>query len=207
MKKNFLFIISLFLQYQSYGTTDIKLLDGLFNKNISTIQANFTQTQIGVKKNVITTGSMKIKRPNKFIWNYNDGQKIICDGKTIFIYDEELRQVETKKYSKTLEKTPALLLSGVTNISDEYNITQLSKPSKEVLEWIKLTPKNNRDSNQIKSIEIGFVNSKLSKMNFVDNLDHHIEMVFSNIQENTSIADKEFKFEIPKSVDTIDSDS
>ena len=204
MKKKILPFLIL-AQIYSYSINKIDPLDNFFGKNTSTIEANFTQTQIGIKKNTVTTGSVKIKRPNKFIWNYNDGQQIICDGKTIYIYDKELNQVETKKYNVSIEKTPALLLSGTSSITNEYNIITINK--NDNLKWFKLVPKKDTESNQVKSIEIAFINNKLSKMNFIDNLNHQIQINFSNLKENNQLSDKSFTFIIPKSVDIINSDS
>ena len=94
----------------------VAALNGFLQNQMTS--ANFTQTVFGNKKNRVSTGLLEISRPNKFRWEYvEDGQLIVSDGKTIYIYDKPLAQVTEKKLDSSIGKSPALLLA----VASKYN--------------------------------------------------------------------------------------
>ncbi|MFV1993326.1 MAG: outer membrane lipoprotein chaperone LolA, partial [Acidiferrobacterales bacterium] len=105
LKKFGLFVstIALFTVYASAvgaGQTSVGSSTGLlerFFNNVRTYQADFTQVVMDAEGNSIqeSSGRFWIKRPGKFRWDYKKPftQKIIGDGKKVWIYDPELKQV------------------------------------------------------------------------------------------------------------------
>lgn len=180
----------------------LKSLDNfLFNTSIS---SDFTQTVYGVRKNKISVGKMQIERPNKFRWEYvDDGQLIVSDGKTIYIYDKPLQQVTQKPLNDSLGKSPALLLAGGRDIKKYYNVAVL--PSSESLEWVNLTPSNVSDNNGFKMVTIGFNpgNGSLSQMKFIDNFGNKSMINFSNVKVGVRAPSSTFNFTPPTGVDVI----
>ncbi|MCX8514522.1 MAG: outer rane lipoprotein carrier protein LolA [Pseudomonadota bacterium] len=183
----------------------IKSLDYFLQNKDTTVNANFTQTVVGLKKNRISSGVMEIKRPNKFRWEYTaEGQIIISDGKTIYIYDKPLAQVTERKLSKALGKSPALLLAGGTDIKKNYNVTNL--PNNGGLEWVNLAPKIAADNNGFKSVQIGFKNNTLAQMNFVDSFDTKTVITFTNVKMGQSLNETDFTFTPKAGIDIVNAD-
>ncbi|MDQ5921754.1 MAG: outer rane lipoprotein carrier protein [Pseudomonadota bacterium] len=182
----------------------IDALDKFLQNQNSTVSASFSQTVFGVKKNRVTSGVMEISRPNKFRWEYvTDGQLIVSDGKTIYIYDKPLKQVTEKKLTQSLGKSPALLLAGGTNIKHDYTVTNLAQS--DGLEWVNLTPKNSSDNNGFKQVQIGFNSgaNSLAQMKFIDNFDNKSTIVFTNVKSGINIPASDFTFSPPAGVDVI----
>ena len=59
-------------------------------------------------------GTFAFLRPGAFDWLYEKPwrQRIVSDGKTIWVYDEDLMQVTVKPAGDALAQTPAALLFG-----------------------------------------------------------------------------------------------
>ncbi len=174
-----------------------------------TLSAKFTQTVFGHKRNQTSTGSMEISRPNKFRWVYdnqgnNAGQLIVCDGKTIYIVDNELQQVTQKKLGQTLDKSPAMLLAGSSDIKVNYIVA--NKPEVNGVDWVSLKPKNSNDNNGFQVVDMGFDNVKhqLVQMNFTDNFGGKSQINFTNVKDSVKFKTNEFDYKAPKGYDTID---
>jgi outer membrane lipoprotein carrier protein len=205
MKKNYL-ILTLLLSFNLAVADGVKALDYFLQNKSTTINANFTQTVFGMKKNRISSGVIEIKRPNKFRWEYTaGGQILISDGKTIYIYDKPLAQVTERKLSKALGKSPALLLAGGNDIKQDYIVTNL--PDSNGLEWVNLTPKIASDNNGFKSVQIGFKNNTLAQMNFVDSFDTKTVITFSNVKMGQSLNEADFNFKPTAGIDIVNADN
>lgn len=185
----------------------VKSLELFMHTKNDTMSANFTQTVFGKRKNRVTEGSMEIQRPNKFRWEYaNGGQLIISDGRQIYIYDSSLQQLTIKKLTKTLGRTPALLLAGGVDIKQVYNI--VPEPDAGGLEWVLLVPKNKNDNNGFKSIALGFSKSdyQLAMMQFEDSFGNKSQIKFTNFKSQIKIPASEFKFAVAKGTDVVNAD-
>lgn len=182
----------------------VKALDQFLQNKNSTISADFSQTVYGVKKNKVSQGKMEISRPNKFRWTYlDDGQEIISDGQTIYVYDKQLQQVTQKPLGGSLGKSPAALLAGGSDIKQMYKISNM--PESNGIEWVVLTPKKVDENNGFKSVQMGFNKQAgtLAQMNFVDSFDNKSNISFTNVQTNAKFGKDEFKFTPPAGTDVI----
>jgi outer membrane lipoprotein carrier protein len=201
-------LLCLILIVNGYVYADgILALDKFLQDKNSTISANFSQTVYGNKKNKVSTGTMEIKRPNKFRWQYNGGgQLIVSDGETIYIYDKPLQQVTEKKFNGSLGKSPALLLAGGSDIKSFYVIKNDQESAG--LEWVSLTPKNPDDNNGFQLIKIGFSKKTnlLAQMKLVDSFSNRSEISFSGVKTGIKIPNSEFQFVVVHGVDVIKSD-
>ena len=205
-----IFMLSLVVCFMSSvsNADGAKSLDVFLQHKNNTLSANFVQTIYGKKKNKISNGSMQISRPNKFRWQYKeDEQLIVSDGKHIYIYDKPLQQVTQKKLDAVLGKSPALLLAGGTDIKKHYNIKAL--PDTEDIEWVLLSPKDVKDNNGFKAVEMGFKKSDktLRAMKFTDSFDNKSRIDFSSVKNGVSFSAAEFKFAPPAGVDMVKADN
>ena len=166
-------------------------------------RANFSQTVFGNKKNRVSTGVLEISRPNNFRWEYvEDGQLIVSDGKTIYIYDKPLAQVTEKKLDKSLGKSPALLLAGGSNIKNDYIVSNI-KESDDGLSWVNLVAKKSSNNNGFKLVQIGFKQTTLAEMKFVDSFNIKSMITFTLVKSGVQIPASDFVFTPKSGVDVM----
>lgn len=178
------------------------LLERFFSK-VHTYQANFNQVVLDAEGNTIqqSSGKLWIKRPGKFRWEYTApfAQIIIGDGKKVWIYDPELRQVSVRAYGKSINQTPAALLASNKKLSDSFVVTKLGV--KKSITWIGLKPKGRQEN--FSDIRIGFKNKKLSVLELIDSFGQTTRITLKRKKENVSINSKLFRFTPPKGVDVV----
>lgn len=176
-----------------------KYLDGLDN-----VQANFKQTLLNENGIEIETSSgiVYMQRPGKFRWDYKEPytQMIITDGQTLWLYDEDLEQVTIRDISKSIEDTPAAILSGQENINEVFVIVDMGDI--EGFWWIELTPRD--IENQYSSVRLGFDKNDLGMMILFDNLGQVTRIDFSETQRNGELDNTLFTFDPPAGIDVID---
>ncbi len=201
--------IALFTVYASVagaGQTSVgsstRLLERFFN-NVRTYQADFNQVVMDAEGNTIqeSSGRFWIKRPGKFRWDYKKPftQQIIGDGKKVWIYDPELRQVTVKDYRGNVRQTPALLLAGNQKLTNNFIIKNLG--TKKNITWLSLKSKGEQENFSV--IKIGFKNKKLLVLELVDSFGQTTRINLKKAKENISLKKSIFKFTPPKGVDVV----
>src|SRR3989338_3432080 len=96
-KFTFLFLLMIFSApiFSAQQKTAALELTQLLN-GFSTFQAQFTQTTTDVNHQVLqqSSGTMMLMRPGRFRWETQNPthQIVITDGKTLWIYDVDLKQ-------------------------------------------------------------------------------------------------------------------
>jgi chaperone LolA len=186
---------------EGYAALD-KFLNGL-----QSLQSDFTQTVQDSREQVIekSTGSLAIKRPGKFRWNYAKPheQTIVCDGKKIWLYDPELEQVTIRNVDQTISGTPAMLLSGEganNNLKSSFNVENAQRHEDMLI--INLSPK--RADADFKLVQLALKNTDLVAMSLTDKLGQTTLVEFKQFKRNAAIADAQFAFAAPKGADVID---
>ncbi|HET7588516.1 MAG TPA: outer membrane lipoprotein chaperone LolA [Gammaproteobacteria bacterium] len=175
-----------------------------FLNDVHTFKADFIQTVThstlpGATK---SHGTMLIKRPNRFRWNYvaPNEQVIDADGEHIWIYDAELEQVTVKPLKTTLASSPAMLLSGQGSLREQFEVTDAG--TQDGLDWVTLTPKASRAA--FSKIRVGLGPKNIQVMELTGaNLGQVTRIEFNNIVRNPPIADKVFEFTPPPGADVI----
>jgi outer membrane lipoprotein carrier protein len=202
------FCILLFFLNLVYADGVLSLKHFLTQK--SGFSANFSQ-EVNLKRGVDrSTGVVTILRPNMFIWEYdkssnNIGQKIISDGRYIYMIDKELEQVTYTRINKLIGASPALILAGSDDVNKYYSVKNINL-SDSKLDWINLVPKNSNSNNGFQSIDMAFgkVEHTLVKMNFIDSFGTKSSITFSNQFVQKDININLFKFVKPDGYDLID---
>jgi outer membrane lipoprotein carrier protein len=177
-----------------------------FLHDVHSLKADFTQTVThstlsGTKK---SHGTVLIKRPNRFRWNYVSPEKqvIDADGKHIWIYDAELEQVTVKPLKTAMASSPAMLLSGQGSLEKAFKVADDGKH--DGLAWITLKPK--KTDAAFTKIRVGLDSKNVRVMELTGaNLGQVTRIRFSHLQRNAKISDKIFQFSPPKGVDVIKS--
>ena len=175
-----------------------------FLEELDTLKSDFTQTLIGTNGNVLeeAAGVLVMQSPGKFYWSYESPyvQKIITDGRTLWIYDEDLEQVTIKDVSESINDSPAAILSGSENLERHYLVENQGEI--EGLNMFELNPVDSE--NQFEKIYIGFLGKQLFLMVMYDNLGQTTRINFKNPQRNVVVDADRFDFLPPDGVDVID---
>lgn len=146
-------------------------------------------------------GSMMLKRPNMFRWDYNKPfeQQIISDGKQVFLYDTELEQVTVRTLSQAIGSSPAALLAGGADVEKFFTLREVKKPGD--LSWVLATPKN-KDSG-FERVFLGFKDGTLSAMEMLDTFGQTTSVTFSLVDMHPKVKVEQFLFKMPKGVDVV----
>ena len=177
------------------------LLD--FSESLKSFRANFTQTVYDSDSVVLqeSTGIVELARPGRFKWTYDApiSQVIVADGLTLWVYDEEIKQVTKQPQATTLGSAPIGLLSGQRDIESEFVIEELGL--KDDLEWFQLQPLvSDTDFNEI---FLALNGSGLHAMELRDNFGQATQIVFSDFEKNVFLDSEQFSFVVPQGVDVV----
>lgn len=169
--------------------------------NLKTYAASFQQTTFDSdgKPAKTSVGTMRLQRPNRFIWRYETPfpQLIVSDGVNVWYHDIELEQVTVRPISEAMNGTPAALISGV-EFEDAFEIVK----DKAVPDgWIKLIPKS--EESDFTYILLQLINGEMAGMQLKDQFEQTTRIVFTDRQLNPDIASERFRFAIPAGVELV----
>lgn len=186
-----------FAQQKTAALELTQLLNGF-----STFQAQFTQTTTNTSRQVLqkSSGTMMLMRPGHFRWETKDPthQLVITDGKTLWVYDVDLKQA-TKQSVQNSPINPAKLLSGdVAVLMKDFDVHMI--PHQNALVF-QLIPK--KATQQFRSVAIAFRNRQLHSMQIQNTMEETNTFVFSNVMINKSLSPNLFKFTAPHGVDVM----
>lgn len=201
MKKTVSF--TLLLGSLLFNTAYASAIDALkkFNADTDGISGNFTQTVQSKKKSQTSSGSFKILRPGLFKWQYSKpyAQEIVGDGKHIWLYDVDLKQVTQSNQDQTIGDSPAAILSNKTALDSSYSLKE--DGSKNGIDYVLATPK--RANAGYRFIRIGFKGDNLAAMELKDSFGNQTTLTFTHIDTKPQLSRNEFKFTPPKGVDVL----
>ncbi len=199
------FAITLMLFGLSSQTTFASALDDLkvFYDNTHAMSAHFKQTVTDGKGRKIqqVEGSMMLKRPNMFRWDYNKPfeQQIVSDGKQVFLYDTDLQQVTVRTLSQALGSSPAALLAGGADVEQAFALRDVDR--KDKLDWVLASPKS-KDSG-FERVFLGFKEGELTAMEMLDSFGQTTQITFSQVNMHPPLKLEQFLFKMPKGVDVV----
>ncbi|HEY0843199.1 outer membrane lipoprotein chaperone LolA [Methylotenera sp.] len=174
-----------------------------FYEKTQAVRANFHQvvTDKQGRKVQEVQGTMQLKRPNKFRWDYNKPyeQQIISDGKQVWLYDTELAQVTVRDIGKALGSSPAALLAGGKAIEETFTLANAG--NRDNLNWVSAHPKDKESG--FEKILLGFKDNQIQEMALLDSFGHYTKIVFNNVEVNPKLDEKSFLFKPPKGVDVV----
>ena len=174
-----------------------------FVRDVKTGRAAFTQTVTspdGAKKKT-SSGSFEFARPNRFRFAYAKPfeQLIVADGRKVWIYDADLNQVSSRKFSQALGATPAALLAG-GSLEKDFVLSAL--PSKDGIDWAQALPKIK--DGPFQSVRIGFKGKDLNALEIVDSFGQRSFLQFMQLAPNVAVSPELFKFTVPQGADVIE---
>ena len=167
--------------------------------SVHTLSGDFRQSTINQSGDVVdhTRGHMAIARPNRFNWVYTEPfeQKIIGDGKRLWVYDVDLEQVTVRPMKAALGAGPALMLSG--NWSDLKRQFSIGEDG----QWVVLTPRT--QAWDLNAIRLKFDGDTPAAVEVEGSMGHVTKLTFQNLKRNPDLQAGLFDFQPPKGVDVI----
>ncbi|MGO4549877.1 outer membrane lipoprotein chaperone LolA [Lysobacter sp. 2RAF19] len=175
-----------------------------FTKNLKGLDGTFTQQVFDAngKKKEASSGRVAMSAPRNFRWEYAKPfeQVIVADGKAVWVYDPDLKQVTKRAQGVEERSSPLTALIDPTRLDKEFAVTEL--PAAEGLDWIELRPRS-PDNASFESARLGFDKAGLKHMRIVDPLGQRTELQFSAWKKNPGFAKGTFSFAPPKGVDVV----
>jgi outer membrane lipoprotein carrier protein len=170
------------------------------------LRAEFSQEVIAPDEEIIeyASGSVVLSKPGRFRWNYREPYErvIVADGERVWFYEADLEQVTIRRMATGLGDTPAALLTGDEAALEYFKL--LDTWTADGFEWLQLAPIS--PEADFSTVDIGFVEGELQRIEFVDRLGQRTRLTLSGIDRSPQLADSEFRFEIPAGVDVIGED-
>jgi outer membrane lipoprotein carrier protein len=174
-----------------------------FVRDVKSGRARFTQVVTspdGAKKKT-SSGSFEFSRPNRFRFEYAKpfAQTIVADGEKVWIYDADLNQVSSRKFSAALGATPAALLAGAA-LDKDFELSSL--PPSDGLEWAEARPKAKDGAFQ--SVRVGFRGQDLAALEIIDSFGQKSLLTFTAFAANVPVPAESFRFTPPPGADVIE---
>ena len=176
----------------------------VFLEGLNTFSADFEQSLLDSSGEVLETtkGTVRLHRPAMFSWLYSEPytQKIISDGNTLWVYEEDLEQVTISDVTDAIEDTPALIFSGNYRLAEHYVINELENDDEHA--WLELTPRD--IESHYRSLRLAFSDNELAAMILFDSLGQTLFITFMNTSRNPDLNRELFRFVPAADIDVID---
>jgi outer membrane lipoprotein carrier protein len=171
-------------------------------QGLAGLRAGFRQTVTDAQGETVEAadGTVSLSRPGRFRWEYREpAQLIVSDGTTVWFYDVELAQVTIRPAAETLAGSPALLLSGASDLSAEFDIADGGES--DGLAWTRLMPRS--EQGDFRELRVGLSDGTLRRMTLVDRLGQTTRLEFEHIERNPRFDASTFRFSPPPGVDVV----
>lgn len=194
-------IASLFLMafFSFSAETDdpVTRIQNVYN-NIKDMKGLFLQKNVikNLNKTDSYSGEFFIKRPSKMKWIYKGkaAQDLLINNDTAIIHKRGDNQAFRSRFSKeAFGQTPVVLLTGMGNIREEFNITQKERA---------LTLKPKKPMPGVQSITVLLSDNEFPIRGFIikDGRSNTVEIEIKEININTDLMDSMFDLNLPKGV-------
>jgi outer membrane lipoprotein carrier protein len=213
-KISIILILSSFLSRFSYGDSLDYIISNIQQSYdaIYDFEARFVQesrvkswSAAQVQK---AEGVVYFKKEGKMCWDYQKPtpQRIISDGKKLWFYEPEDKQVTVSKVSTGLQsQISADLLTGKANLKRDFKVALINSQEKEdkgriILELTPKTPQSNLNRVILKIDEKTF---HIYQTEVYDLFDNFTRITFSQMKININLPDSLFVFTPPKGVEIL----
>lgn len=172
-----------------------------FLTSLTTLEAKFEQSVLNQEHTqaVRSQGIFYLERPNKFRWDYSEpeSQQIIADGRQIWLYDPELKQVSVQSQESALQGSPAQLLISGDPVENSFEVIDIGR--RQNMDWVELIPRD--EESQFIRILLAFVNDDLLRIEMADKFGQVTRFQFLDIQHNPTFKSTFFQFVSPHDSD------
>ena len=153
------------------------------------LRAEFNQQVIGPEEEIIeqASGSVSLSKPGRFRWDYREPYEriIVADGERVWFYEADLEQVTIRRMAAGLGDTPAALLTGdAVRRSSNFEVTRFVDDA-DGFDWLQLAPISTEAD--FSTVDIGFADGELQRIEFVDRLGQRTRLILSGIDRSPRI--------------------
>ena len=183
-------------------------LDALAQRlqTFAALQARFVQQTYDDSGSLLLTqrGWLALSKPARFYWHTEAPyeQVLLTQTDTAWLYEPDLEQVTVQPLQQALGLTPALLLSGDTQVLAEH--FDISQQQQEGLLQFTLVARDN--SSPFNQIQLAFAQQTLQQMTFIDALGQRTQVDLSQLQLDPELPEDLFTPNWPEGVDVIGQD-
>ncbi|MEO8257099.1 MAG: outer membrane lipoprotein carrier protein LolA [Acidobacteriota bacterium] len=177
---------------------------------IRDFSAEFIHTYRGgvLKKEIVERGRLLVKKPGKMRWQYTAPEQklFVSDGVKLYSYIPQDKQVMVTSIPPDDQiTTPTMFLTGKGNLTRDFSASIVEPPAGAPAgtRALKLVPKKPQREYDWLLLEVAPQTLQLRGLVTSDAQGGLSSFSFSNLKENTDVADKEFAFTIPRGVDVV----
>lgn len=153
-------------------------------------------------------GTVAFKKPGRMRWTYTTPvpQEIISDGKTLWLYQPNDKQVIVSEAAKYLKNRASItFLAGQGKLTSEFNVALTTPPpgagKGTALELVPKQP----DPTAARVVLLVDPKTGLVAESWVyDFMGNATHVRFTNAETGNKLKDDRFRFDIPKGIDIID---
>ncbi|MCL2162662.1 MAG: outer membrane lipoprotein carrier protein LolA [Betaproteobacteria bacterium] len=160
------------------------------------------------------SGKFSFARPGKFRWEYDlpYPQLLVADGRQLWSWDRDLRQVTVRPLGDALGATPAGILFGGGELERDFILTEAAvgegMDGGKKLAWVEARPRQAATEEGVSTsgfqfFRFGFDGKRLHRLMLLDNFGQTTVIEFANLRLNPSFASNHFHFEPPAGVDIL----
>jgi outer membrane lipoprotein carrier protein len=169
--------------------------------------ANFVHTYEGgvLRRKLTERGVVQVKKPGRMRWDYQSPEKklFVSDGSDMYLHEVAANQVTVFPVPKGDEAATAVLfLAGKGNVTRDFTVSH-AEGATDSTYALRLTPKSpERDYDWLVML-VDRASYQIRSLSAADAQGGRSTFEFSNIRENTGLADRVFTFTIPRGADVV----
>jgi len=168
-------------------------------------QANFNRT---LNQSVRARGTLYLKKPGRLRWEYSapTPQEIVSDGRELWVYTPELKQVNVAPAPQALAGPAGSFLHGLGQVREHFHVRFLNpaQPADpDGLVVLDLTPKSPQPLLARLILSVDPASGLVRKAVLYDELGNTVTLRFLNVRVNPGLADTLFVFTPPPGVAVI----
>lgn len=216
MKKIILVILGLLFTSTAGFSGQNESIDVVVDKiqkkyeEIEDFHADFTQEATVKALNTVqkSDGEVWFKKPGKMRWNYYEPYKdqIVSDGRTLWFYNEEEKQVIESPLNQVSEtESTSTLLSGLGKIKDLYktSFTESGEFEADGSYLIDLRPKEEGEDYNKVTLAINKNTMMVNTLYLYDPFGNLTKVLLKNVEVDKGVSDSLFDFKAPSGVEII----
>jgi outer membrane lipoprotein carrier protein len=149
-------------------------------------------------------GEVFFKKPGKMRWIYTDPykQEIISDGRTLWTYRPEDKQVVVARMAQAFQsQTPTTFLAGLGNLKRDFRARFAQKPSPGKDYFLEMTPLETQGSLEKLFLQVDDKNFHILSAKIQDVMGNVTEIRFTDIHFDNHLPDDLFTFSPPPGVE------
>lgn len=174
---------------------------------LESFSADFEQMFQGGGVQLRESGIVKMKKPGKMYWEYQQPTPkiFIADGKKSYFYLPQDKQVIVSDLDLENASTPLLFLVGRGKIQEDFQVEleEVEKPLQAENLLVRLTPKRPQGGYSYLMLEIDPSTYLIYRLIVIEPIGNRNEYIMKNIRENIRISDQQFRFKLPKDVEVL----